>query len=382
MRVAHILPWPTIGGVEHGALRAARAARDSGIESVAFHLRQAWPVERLFRADGFSTASYGGIDPSIRHFRAFLSESLRMAAEFRRLQIDVVHCADLLAGYYAGLAGRLAGLPVMCHVRCSFPSISARDRLFLRPVSRWVFVSRSSWQEFGVRVSPSRGTVLYDAVETVDPIDATSVSGAVRAELGLPADALLVGMVARVAPAKDYATLGRAAVSVVARVPRAHFIIIGDNSGTESYRQHYAEVMQFFESLGIARRFTFTGFRTDVARLIAACDISALVTHTEGLPLGLLEAMSLGKPIVATAIGGIPEIVKDGATGLLHAHEDCEELSAAIIRLLTDQAAACALGDAGLADVKTRFGPARFQAELVDEYRKVTHRLGSKSDRS
>jgi glycosyltransferase involved in cell wall biosynthesis len=312
------------------------------------------------------------VEPSFRRPVPHLRASCAMARDLRRRGIDVVHCADLLAAYHVGVAARLAGTLLVCHVRCSYPDVSRRDRQFLRPVQQWVFVSKSTWKEFGHRVPPERGSVLYDTAEL--PSGAASESTDLSA-LGVPPDARIIGMVARVAPVKDYETLARAAVKVIEREPRAHFVIVGDTAGAESYRRHYAQVNAMLYDLGIRRHFTFTGFRRDVRSIMECFDVAVLATHSEGLPLVLLEAMSLGKPVVATAVGGIPEVMRHGENGLLHRPRDPNHLAAALLSILDDPLLAARLGRNGAAHVREQFGAAAFTARVNGFYSTLAHRL-------
>jgi glycosyltransferase involved in cell wall biosynthesis len=170
-------------------------------------------------------------------------------------------------------------------------------------------------------------------------------------------------MIARVAPQKDYATLMRAAVQVLQENRRAHFLIVGDTASAACHR-HYEHVRRIIEEAGVAPSFTFTGYRPDVRCFLDAFDIFVLSTHAEGLPLVVLEAMAAGKPVVATAVDGIPEVVSDSQTGLLFLHEDHTQLASHIIRLGRARALAQQLGDAGQASVKARFTWERFAANL------------------
>lgn len=371
--IAHVLPWPSIGGTELATLRIAQALSGGQFRHVAFCLDDAAPVRDLFRASGFETARYAAVPPSYRHPKAFLRNSYGLAREFKRRNVSVVHCSDLLAGFYAGLAGRLAGLPILCHVRCAFEEISRRDRSFLWPISKFAFVSRDAWEKFGHNVAARRGVVVYDGLDA-GARDADA-GAEVRREFRIDGDVKIVGMVARVAPAKDYATLARAARRVAESGARVRFMIVGDHSGTADYRAHYEEVKRVLADCGVADSFIFTGFREDVARLVAAMDVFVLSTHREGLPLVILEAMAQGVPVVATAVGGVPEVVRHGETGLLHAHGDDDDLAAQLASLLRDEARADELGEAGRRFVRTNFNREQFAGNMEQLYRELL-RLG------
>jgi glycosyltransferase involved in cell wall biosynthesis len=382
--VAHVLPWPSVGGTELATLRIAQAVESAGFRSVAFCLAEGQPVRELFRAAGFETARYEGVPPSYLHPRAFLRNSLALAREFRRRRVRLVHCSDVLAGFYAALAGRLAGVPVLCHVRCVFADVPRRERGFLAPVSKFAFVSRDAWAKFGHKVSARRGRVVYDGVEvSAQARDeegrialAEEARAGVRREFGLEAGVKTVGMVARVAPAKDFETLAKAAARVLEAEPGVRFMVVGDNSREAPYRAHYQEVKAMLDARGLTDSFIFTGFREDVARFVSAFDVFVLSTHGEGLPLVVLEAMARGVPVAATGVGGIPEVIRHGENGLLHAHGDDAALAEHLRSLLSDEVGAAELGEAGRRHVESEFGLERFAREMTNLYREL---LGDKA---
>jgi glycosyltransferase involved in cell wall biosynthesis len=211
---------------------------------------------------------------------------------------------------------------------------------------------------------------VYDGIDVAADGDAQNDRLDVRREFGIPADAPLVGMLARVAPQKDYPTLARAALRVLREVPGARFMVAGDYDA-EANRQHYAVVRKALEDCGVSQSFVFTGQRHDVQRLLSAFDVFVLSTHWEGLPLVILEAMSHGKPVVATAVDGIPEVVEHERTGLLFPHEDDLQLGAHILALLRDPVMAARLGEAGRRLVQTKFTRAHFAASMSDVYARL-----------
>ena len=282
--IAHIMPWPSVGGTEHATLRLAQALRDRNYKHTIFCPALSAPVSAMFAQAGFEIAEYRGVEPSYRHPRDFLAASFALSKEFRRRGIDLVHCADLLAGYYAGFGGKMARLPVLCHVRCSYPNISSRDKTFLKAVDHFAFVSKDARSTFDYKVADDRATIIYDGID-VHVGAGDEHSAAVRSEFGIPADAIIIGMIARVAPAKDFPTLVRSAQSVVSRFPEVRFMIVGDHSTVDLNRRHFAEVQQMISEFGLAKYFVFTDHRDDVERLLSAMDIFVLSTKTEGLPL-------------------------------------------------------------------------------------------------
>lgn len=361
MRVAHILPFPEIGGTEIGQVNVMLASRRLGIDSFAIVPEGGGTVASYVREAGFTAYPYASPQPSFRHGARFWRESGELASFLREQKANAMHCANVLGAYHCALAGRRAGIPVIGHVRGRFEDLPFRETFFMRWVDRWAFVSRSTWDRFRIPVKQESGEVVYDGVSfAAAPEDAGK---AVRAEFGLNDDTVIAGMVARVAPQKDFETLIRSAAALSDRFPALRFLLVGDLD-----QAHYPQVRQWLEDHRVADRFLFTGFRRDVARLTKAMDIAVLSTHGEGLPLVLLEAMSHSRPVVATGVDGIPEVVEDGQTGLLVPHGDAAALAAAIGRLVSDPALARRMGEAGKRAVDTTFSQQAFEQAVERLY--------------
>jgi glycosyltransferase involved in cell wall biosynthesis len=171
-------------------------------------------------------------------------------------------------------------------------------------------------------------------------------------EYELPAAAKVVGVVARLEPEKGHPTLLEAWPEVVAAVPDAHLLIVGEGSQREALEAQAG-------ALGLLDHgrpsVTFTGRRDDVPAVTAALDVAVLPSYREAQGLSILEAMALSRPVVASAVGGIPEMIDHGRTGLLVPPHDAAALAAAITRLLTDHPYADTLGRAGHDLVHERF---------------------------
>jgi glycogen synthase len=163
-------------------------------------------------------------------------------------------------------------------------------------------------------------------------LDQAAVAGwgggdGVRAELGIPEHAPVVGNLANFKAAKDHPTLLRAAARVRERLPEVRFLLIGQGPLEPEARRLAAE-------LGLDATVVFTGFRTDAHRLLAALDVFTLSSTYEGLPIALIEAMALGRPAVVTRVGGVPEVLADGDQGLLVPPRDPAALADGLLRLL------------------------------------------------
>ncbi len=195
-------------------------------------------------------------------------------------------------------------------------------------------------------VSAGRVDVVRSCID-LGRLDNAAIAD-VRAELGINKDAVVIGNIAHMADHKGQIYLIRAAAIVEESYPDVRFVIVGDG---ELRGELEAEV----KKLSLDRTVIFTGFRKDVASLLASFDIFVFPSHLEGLGTSLLDAMVMRKPIVSTTAGGIPEVVQDGVNGLLVPPKDHEALANAIINLIEDKELRQRLGDAGRRIVEDRF---------------------------
>jgi glycosyltransferase involved in cell wall biosynthesis len=212
-------------------------------------------------------------------------------------------------------------------VRC------AEDRQAVRQLTplmdRLIVVSRAIEQKirdegrFGAPVS-----LIYNGVD-LQRYNHQQPCCTLHEDYSIPEASLIVGVVARLEPEKGHRTLIDAWPLVLAAHPDAWLLIVGEGSERNSLEAQAA-------SLGIANRVVFTGRREDVPAVTAALEVAVLPSYREAQGLSVLEAMALSRPVVASNVGGIPEMIDDGVTGLLVPPGDCQSLAAAIIRLLSD----------------------------------------------
>ncbi len=187
-------------------------------------------------------------------------------------------------------------------------------------------------------------------------------------EYGFEPGSQLVGVVARLEPEKGHPTLLDAWPAVVRAVPGAYLLVVGEGSRREALEQQARD-------LRIAHRVVFTGRRDDIPAVTAALDVAVLPSYREAQGLTVLEAMALSRPVVASNVGGIPEMIEDGETGLLVPPHDPAALAAAIIRLLTDHPYADTIARAGHDLVHRRFCVERMVADveaIYDEGARIT----------
>lgn len=194
---------------------------------------------------------------------------------------------------------------------------------------------------------PNRLSLIYNGVD-LERYDHQEPCCTLREEYGMEPGAQIVGVVARLEPEKGHPTLIEAWPLVLRRVPHAYLLIIGEGSRRAALEQLVAD-------LRVAHRVVFTGRRDDVPAVTAALDVAVLPSYREAQGLSLLEAMALQRPVVASSVGGIPEVIDHGRTGLLVPPRDAPALARAIAKLLCDHPYADTLGRAGHDEVRRRF---------------------------
>jgi glycosyltransferase involved in cell wall biosynthesis len=169
-----------------------------------------------------------------------------------------------------------------------------------------------------------------------------------KARLGLPPEALVFGAVGRLVPVKAYPILLKAAKLVFREIPPAHLVIAGDGPLRN-------ELVQMARDYNMMDRVHFLGARKDVQEILRALDVYVLCSESEGMSNTILEAMASGRPVVATAVGGNPELVVDGETGLLVSPNHPHRLATAIMKLLREPACRRRLGQGSRRRVEEKF---------------------------
>lgn len=284
---------------------------------------------------------------------------------------DVLHCHGYGATTFGRIAGALSGTPVLVHEHMIDEHIPWYQRVadgILAPLtSRGIAVSEAV-ADFLVqvrRLPPERVEIVYNATPdyAFDAVPEETRRALLR-ELGLNPAAPRIAIFGRLHPVKGHEDFLRAAALVHVRVPDAEFLVVGDGPLADSLPDLAA-------TLGIGERVRFLGLRDDVRELLSISDVSVVASHSEGFSLVAVEALAQAKPVVATRVGGIPEVVRDGETGILVPAQAPMELARAIEQLIGDKALASRLGARGLEDAKQRFSMAGSEQAFTRIYNSV-----------
>ncbi|MBI3029556.1 MAG: glycosyltransferase [Candidatus Rokubacteria bacterium] len=273
----------------------------------------------------------------------------RLEALMERDEIDILHTHHLTPLLHAFLAGRRARRWRWVHTEQIRPDVDGGYPRWLVWVGRWLLsrpdlvtgasdaVGAYLLDEAGV--SPDRVKVIYNCVD-VRRFGQPHDSAAKRRELGLPSDAWVIGLVGNLRPQKNHEGLLRAFAQLRLVVPDAWLVLVG-----EGERREQLEALA--GALTVRDRVRFLGARLDVPELYSVFDVYCLPSHYEGMPLTVFEAMSAGKPVVATRVLGIREVIADGETGLLVPPGDSAALARALLQLRRDGGLGRRLAKAG-----------------------------------
>jgi len=271
---------------------------------------------------------------------------VRLARWISREQVDVVNPHSSADGWLAGLAGRAAGVPLIVrsrHIEVDYPHWRTSRWAFGRLPHHVITTSKGISKHLveALRLKADHVTCIPTGIDTkrFHP----NTHGNLHEELGLPAETQLLGMVAVLRSWKGHEYFIRAA----GRMERAkpHLVIAGEGNQARKMK-----IQQWAKEAGVANRLHMLGYRADIPNILAS--LSCLVlpsTAHEGIPQIVLQAQATGRPVVGTKVGGIPEVVKDGDTGLLVPSQNTEALADALERVLKDKNLAHSLGRGGRA---------------------------------
>lgn len=358
-----------IGGTELNALRTALRLDRDRYDLRVISLRPEGPLLARYEQAGIPVHDFA--ISSLWSPRT-MRTGVRLARFLRQHRIQVLHAHDVYTNCFAVPWARLAGTPVVIASRRWWhtvprPALRHANRVAYRFAHRVLAnsaqVARLLSEEEGIH--PSRILTISNFVEdeAFQPPTDESVTG-FRRRLGLEPgdDTTVVGIVARLDPVKHHELLIRAARVLLDRGHRVRFAIVGDGDCREALE---AEV----RLLGVGDAVHFAGMLPNRPNPHALFDISVLCSSAEGFPNSIVEAMAAGRPVVATRVGGVPDAVVDGQTGLLIPPGDHEALAASLESLLADLPRRRALGEAGRARARAVFSEESVVPVLESAYR-------------
>ena len=361
-----------IGGTETQAVELALRMSAAGHRVTLGALRAQGPLLDRLRRSAVAIEEFyprGGLD-SARGLR----ELLRLSWYLRRNRFEIVHTHDLWSNLMGVVAARLASVPAI---------VSSRRDL---SHSEWYQGRRRIWLKRIQNLSGAvlvNSTVIRDALVTQDGFAQDKIrviyNGIDAAEFGsgrnlrqtlfpgLDGCKLVVLVGNMHTDVKGHPWLIAAAPAVLLEFPSARFVLVGDGEQRLIFERQAAD-------LALQDKFRFFGQRSDIAQILGCCDLAVLPSRAEGFPNALLEYLASGLPVVASRLGGIPEMIQDGITGVLVPSESATALSSAIVDLLRDPQRAARIAAAGQSSALQRFSFDRLIHDLDALYTELLQR--------
>jgi glycosyltransferase involved in cell wall biosynthesis len=352
------------GGTERQFVRLVRGIDRNRYDIAIACLQRCGPLLSEVESLGISIVEFP-ID-SLYNFKA-AKLFVQLVRFLRREQIQIVHTFDFYTSVFAVPAARLAGVPVVL--------ASRRELLNLR----------TAWQQRAIRVACRLATgvvansraVGHDMVGAesgslrkihilpncidLDKFEQKSDAEKIRRELRVSPRSILIGALGNLRPEKNLETFLLAARGIVDAIPSAEFLVIGDGPAANKLKS-------LANDLHVSESVHFLGERPDVPDLLAALDILVMSSYTESFPNAILEAMAMGKPVVATNVGGIPEVVEEGQTGFLVPPRDPKAIADRVLSLCRNSIQRLQMGQTARARVERNFTVQAVTAKLEGIY--------------
>ena len=366
-RILNVVPTLMCGGTENQFMTLARLLDRSRFDLEFACLRRWGPFVTDLAQLQIPLEEY-----PVTTFRSVqaLAQQAKLARQIARRNISIVHAYNFYGNVFAIPPARLVAPVVIASIRDRAPYLTAMQKRVQRYACQFadcILVNAEAVKEWliGEGYDESNIVVIRNGVD-MSRFGGPPAGDRLRSELGIPAAAPLVTVVSRLTRLKGIENFLEATAALKPRYPEARFLIVGETAPSD--RAYLTELTTLAQGLGVADRVIFTGLRSDVPAVLGCADVAVMPSLNEALSNVLLESMAAGASVVATRVGGTPEALYDGETGLLVPPGDSAAIATAVARLLDDRELATRLGCAARALIATKFSVHHMVRSTEDLY--------------
>ena len=340
IRIMYVIPSLNVGGREKVLIDLVRHLDRAKFLPIVCCLREKGVLAETLLSQGIDVIAMGKkdrIEPCL---------GVRLALVLRKYRPQILHTHNPGALIYGYIAAKLARVPIVINTEHGYNSSISTSKMLVETlirnrINKTIVVSKSLCNELSTR----NWAVKERYVNLYNGIDISKFNGVVnkqetRRRLGFSGRDKVICIIARLEKVKDHATLLSAFKIVSEQVKHTRLLIVGDGP-------LHPRLLSYSKQLGVNPRVFFLGERRDIPEILSALDIFVLSSTFEGISITILEAMAASKPVVATAVGGNPEIIETETTGLLVPPRNPRLLASALTRLLQNEEEALLMGKAG-----------------------------------
>ncbi|MDD4599667.1 MAG: glycosyltransferase family 4 protein [Negativicutes bacterium] len=286
-------------------------------------------------------------------------------------KIDIVHAHQRTAGYFGAYIKMKTGIPFVVTIHDPWKRALLKkmhSNIFSHIITVSEFLRQRFITEFGF--DANRVHTIWNGVDEnrYDPCNFSREElRKLREGLGISADHKVVSLIARLYSSKGHQYIIEAAPNIIKHIPEVRFLFVGSG-------EHEAKFKAQIQEKALCDYFIFTGYREDIPELIAISDIVTRPSDMEGLPINLIEAMLMEKPVVATGIAGVPEMIEHGENGFMIEPSDTENLAKYIIKLLSDSSLSNNMGQRGRETALRKFTLSSLGMKVENLYKLISRK--------
>ena len=374
-RVLNVVPTLMCGGTENQFMTLARQLDRTRFD-VEFACLRRWGgfvdelIQRRIPLTEYPVSTFRSVSA--------VRQQARLARHIRRRDVQIVHAYNFYGNVFATPPARLVAPVTIASIRDRAPYLTPMQKRVQRYACQFadcILVNADAVKDWliGEGYDSSKISVIRNGVDLAR-FDNPPAPVELRRQLHVADDTPLVGVISRLTRLKGLEHFLEAAAMIKARVPNVRFLVVGETSPMD--QGYLGDLQRYAERCGVAPYVTFTGLRTDVPALLASLTVSVMPSLNEALSNVVLESMASGAPTVATAVGGTPEAIVDGVTGLLVPPAESAAIADAVVHLLTDASLAQQLGRAGRGHIADHFSVRRMVRSTEDLYTELLERKG------